>query len=87
MGELLASLPLDRDVASREIAINARHAELLSRAGAVLITAIETLEAFRPPDLVSVLLNDAIAALGEITGETVAPDVLARIFGDFCIGK
>ena len=29
----------------------------------------------------------AIAALGEITGETVTESVVTRIFSDFCVGK
>lgn len=32
-------------------------------------------------------LRSALAALGEITGETATEDVLDRIFGQFCVGK
>ncbi|HQK76466.1 MAG TPA: 50S ribosome-binding GTPase, partial [Candidatus Hydrogenedentes bacterium] len=39
------------------------------------------------PEFLSIDLRDALAALGEITGETTAEDVLERIFASFCIGK
>ena len=39
------------------------------------------------PEFMSIDLDDAIKALGEITGETTPDDVLERIFSSFCIGK
>ncbi len=39
------------------------------------------------PEFLSIDLRDALAALGEITGESTAEDVLDRIFASFCIGK
>ncbi|HVT13698.1 MAG TPA: tRNA uridine-5-carboxymethylaminomethyl(34) synthesis GTPase MnmE [Fimbriimonadaceae bacterium] len=87
IAELLRSLPLDRDVAHREIAINSRHAELLQEARHLLELAVATLDSDRPDDLVSVLLQEALSTLGQITGETASPDMIARIFADFCIGK
>ena len=40
-----------------------------------------------PLDFVSIDLRAALAALGEITGETATDDLLDRIFAEFCIGK
>jgi tRNA modification GTPase len=37
--------------------------------------------------LVAAELRHALAAIGEVTGEAVAPDLLDRIFRRFCIGK
>ena len=39
------------------------------------------------PEFLCLDLNEAIHALGEITGETTPDDVLERIFSSFCIGK
>lgn len=39
------------------------------------------------PEFMAIELDDAIRALGEITGETTPDDVLEYIFGSFCIGK
>ncbi len=38
-------------------------------------------------DILSLDLQAAYAALGEITGETVGEDILDTIFAEFCIGK
>ena len=39
------------------------------------------------PELLAIELQDAVAAVGEITGETTPDDILETIFGAFCIGK
>lgn len=41
----------------------------------------------RSPELLAFELDEALRALGEITGETTPDDVLDRIFSAFCIGK
>jgi tRNA modification GTPase len=38
-------------------------------------------------DIVAVELNSAITSLGGLTGEITQDDILAKIFGDFCVGK
>lgn len=40
-----------------------------------------------PLDIVSMDIQEAIEALGEITGEVTTDDILDRIFGTFCVGK
>jgi len=64
-----------------------RHAPPLEGALEALREAEATVEAGRPPDLVAVLFQSAIRELGIITGETADPDVIERIFHDFCVGK
>ncbi len=67
--------------------INARHQPLLIQAKESLQLVRDTLSHHAPDDLLSVLLTEAAHFLGEITGETAAPDMIERIFHDFCIGK
>ena len=65
---------------------NARHYDLLQRAQNEINSSVEILGR-ASEELVLVGLHDALRFLGEITGETTAEDVLARIFSTFCIGK
>lgn len=71
----------------QEPLINRRHEPLLSQASEAISHASETLGQPVPDDLAAVGLQQAIRLLGEITGETTPPDVIERIFRDFCIGK
>jgi tRNA modification GTPase len=69
-----------------EIAINSRHGVLLKNARRHLNETLDIL-ANEDFELVAVNLRAAINALGEITGKTVHPDILGKIFAKFCIGK
>lgn len=64
-----------------------RHKEALARAVDRVRTARATLRAGLPADFVTIDLRAALDALGEITGQTVARDMLDSIFSRFCIGK
>jgi tRNA modification GTPase len=66
---------------------SARHQDALRRAGEHLRAAEQTLGDRLPLDFVSIDLRAALAAMGEITGETATDDLLDRIFAEFCIGK
>ena len=39
------------------------------------------------PEFLALELQEALDALGEITGETTPDDILGQIFDSFCIGK
>ena len=39
------------------------------------------------PDAVLLDVEEAMAALGELTGASIREDVTARIFQRFCVGK
>lgn len=67
------------------LAISVRHAEALDRALAALASAHH--DAARGDELAALALREALNALGEITGRLWPDDILARIFGGFCIGK
>jgi tRNA modification GTPase len=64
-----------------------RHVPLLGQAQEAVQATLETLNQPVPDDLAAVTLRAAIRILGEITGETTPPDVIERVFLDFCIGK
>ncbi len=66
---------------------NLRHKEAVQRASAAVDQVVHTLEIGMPADMVFVDLQDAISALGEVTGETVQDEVVDRIFSEFCVGK
>ena len=66
---------------------NKRQKEDLERAVAALETVEDNLENDIPLDIVTMGLQEAMEALGEITGEVTTDDILDRIFADFCVGK
>ena len=66
---------------------NARQAEAASRARGALERGVEALAAGLSPDAVVADVEEAMSALGELTGRTVRQDVTARIFERFCVGK
>lgn len=69
---------------------NVRHAALLERAQAALRRAGEAVDAPGGPvaeEFVLTDLQDARAALEEVTGKRTSDDLLRHIFARFCIGK
>jgi tRNA modification GTPase len=69
---------------------NVRHAALLERAHVALRRAHEAVEAPGGPvaeEFVLTDLQDARAALEEVTGKRTSEDLLRHIFSRFCIGK
>ena len=66
---------------------NDRQKENLSRAVSSLQAARLAVESGLPLDIVSMDIQEALEALGELTGEVTTDDILDRIFGSFCVGK
>ncbi|GAB2729038.1 tRNA uridine-5-carboxymethylaminomethyl(34) synthesis GTPase MnmE [Halomonas garicola] len=64
-----------------------RHLDALDRAAEALDNGQGQLSGFGAGELLAEDLRDAQQALGEITGEFSADDLLGEIFGSFCIGK
>lgn len=78
----------DGAAGQREGAINnLRHQEALMLAAEHLQDARKALEQGFPVDLASIDLQAAWQALGEISGQTTAQDVIDKIFANFCLGK
>lgn len=70
-----------------EILRDEREAEILRRAKGHLEAAEKTISEGLPEDFISIDMRSAWEALGEITGETAAENIIDEIFSRFCIGK
>ena len=68
------------------ILANERHIDALSRAYGHLKDALKALDNYSL-DVVSIDINLAYRALGEITGTTTNEEILDAIFSKFCLGK
>lgn len=64
-----------------------RQKQALATARIFLEHACEAEKAGFPLDAVAQDLEDALGALGEITGETTPDDILDAVFSSFCVGK
>ncbi|MDO4386496.1 MAG: tRNA uridine-5-carboxymethylaminomethyl(34) synthesis GTPase MnmE [Clostridia bacterium] len=64
-----------------------RHIECAHNAMQALDRAIRSIESNLPLDLCATDLREALAHLGDITGETMNEHVIDRVFSDFCVGK
>lgn len=73
--------------AQGEILTNSRHADAVSRALESIRAAKEAMDFGLTPDAVLVEIEEAMAALGELSGKTVREDITSRIFERFCVGK
>jgi tRNA modification GTPase len=69
------------------LSARSRHLEALQRTAAHLQAAESQRLDARAGELVAEELRAAQQALGEITGQSSADELLGRIFGSFCIGK
>ena len=78
--------PLPR-VPAGEILTNALQAEAVARALESVRAAREAMEAGCTPDIVLTESENAMAALGELSGRSLREDVTTRIFERFCVGK
>jgi len=66
---------------------NVRHAEAFRRTHELLISIGESLSTGLSGELLSQQIREALGALGSITGEVSADEILGAIFVRFCIGK
>lgn len=82
-----ALFPRDSQVAYGQLLSNQRQEEAARRARDCICRAREALELGITPDALLTDVEQALQALGELTGQSVAEDVTARIFQRFCVGK
>ena len=82
-----AIFPQGTDTQAGAMLTNARQAEAAGRARAAVERGAQALRAGLSPDAVVADVEEALSALGELTGRTVREDVTTRIFERFCVGK
>ena len=61
--------------------------QTVDRAGTALAQALSSLEAGLTPDAVLTDVEEALEALGEITGKAMRREITDQIFSRFCVGK
>ncbi len=87
LGKKVAALFPQGTQSAGDVLTNARQAEAAQRALTAVERAWKALEAGVTPDALLTDVEEALSALGELTGKTVREDVTARIFERFCVGK
>ena len=76
------SMPCDGSILT-----NARQFDAIRRSYDAMLSALQGLKLGLTPDAVLTDVEEAMAAMGEVTGATVREDITARIFARFCVGK
>lgn len=66
---------------------NPRQFDACRRAYEAMLRALQGLQMGLTPDAVLTDVEEAMEAMGEVTGATVREDITARIFERFCVGK
>ncbi|MBO4470247.1 MAG: tRNA uridine-5-carboxymethylaminomethyl(34) synthesis GTPase MnmE [Clostridia bacterium] len=74
------------EISDQLVLTQPRHLDAVKRAVQHLKDAMNTLEHYTP-DVASTDLQEAQAALSEITGDSADEKLLDRIFAQFCVGK
>ena len=82
-----ALFPRDSQVPYGQLLTNQRQEEAARRALEAVDRAREALEAGVTPDALLTDVEEALGALGELTGQSVREDITDRIFARFCVGK
>ena len=69
------------------ILTNARQFDAIRRAYEAMLRSLKGLQLGLTPDAVLTDIEEAMEAMGEVTGATVREDITNRIFERFCVGK
>ena len=69
------------------ILTNTRQFDACRRAYEAMLRSLQGLKLGLTPDAVLTDVEEAMEAMGEVTGATVREDITARIFERFCVGK
>ena len=82
-----ALFPEPPETQAGELLSNGRQEEAARRAREAVARAKAALESGVTPDAVLTDVEEALSALGELTGKSVRADITDRIFARFCVGK
>ena len=85
--EAVAALFPEGDAPAGEILTGVRQQEAALRARNAIRRAKEALESGLTPDAVLTDAEEALDALGELTGKTAREEIVSCIFERFCVGK
>jgi len=85
--EISRAFPQNTGFGYGQLLTNARQEEAVRRAREAVRRAREALKAGFTPDALLTDVEEALSALGELTGQSVSEDVTDRIFSRFCVGK
>lgn len=85
--ERISALFAHSGEASGQLLTNARQAEAVERAAKCLQNCSEGLSFGMSVDGVLTDVEEALEALGQLTGRSVSEDITGRIFERFCVGK
>ena len=69
------------------ILTNPRQFDAIRRAYEAMLRGLQVLQLGLTPDAVLTDIEEAMSAMGEVTGATVREDITASIFERFCVGK
>ena len=69
------------------ILTNPRQYDAIRRSYEAMLSALQGLKLGLTPDAVLTDVENAMEAMGEVTGATVREDITSRIFERFCVGK
>ena len=87
LGDVVENLFGSETPCDGSVLTNARQADALRRAHNALKQSLKGLQLGQTPDMVLIDIEEAMEAMGEVTGATVREDITARIFERFCVGK
>lgn len=83
----ISRLFINKEAPTGQLLTNARQAEAVERAAASLQRVRDGLAAGMSVDGTLTDVEEALLALGQLTGRSVSEDVTGRIFERFCVGK
>lgn len=87
LSEMIQAMFAGQTPCDGSILTNPRQYDACRRAHEAMRRALQGLQCGQTPDAVLTDVEEAMSAMGEVTGASVREDITARIFGRFCVGK